>query len=174
MSYFEKVMGGGNSTAKKTAQTIEAVEELRKSSKVFSSFMEEMRMQKMGMPPPKNPQIDENSANIKSNTEALQELKQTNARLTSSLTEARNTVSREEFDELKTLLNKEMIRIDKAMVGVESSHRGFLTRLLQEREISKIKKQQKKFVNKKSAVFRTKRHKGPRMKTTSYKSVNAP
>tara|TARA_E500000178_G_scaffold356616_1_gene436098 strand:- start:422 stop:916 length:495 start_codon:yes stop_codon:yes gene_type:complete len=164
MSYFEKVMRGGNSTAKKTAQTVDAVEELKKSSKVFK--------QKMGMPPPKNPHIDDTK--IKSNTEALQELKQTNARLTSSLTEARNTVSREEFDELKTLLNNEMIRINKAMAGAESSHRGFVTRLLQEREISEIKKQQTKFVNKKSAVFRTKRHKGPRMKTTSYKSVNAP
>ena len=167
-------MGGGNSTAKKAAQALDDVEELKKSNKVFYSFMEDMRMQKMGMPPPKNPQIDENSAKIKSNAEALEELKRTNARLSSSLSESRNTVSREEFDELKMLLNNEMIRNNKAMAAAESSHRGFVKRLLQEREIANIKKQQKKIVDKKKDVFRTKRHKGPRMKTTSYKSANAP
>ena len=61
-------MGGTKSTLR------EDLEELKKQNKKVTSFMDEMRMLKMGMPPHKNEQVERNSTRIEENSLVIEQL----------------------------------------------------------------------------------------------------
>ena len=81
---------GGSSVRKQVEANTSAVGDLQRKHRAVASFMEEMRLQKMGMPPAKDARVEQNSDRIASNAKALEELKRANAALSADLESLRS------------------------------------------------------------------------------------
>ena len=137
---YLKMGVGGSSVRKQVDANSSAVDDLQRKHR---TVMEEMRLQKLGMPPAKDARVEQNSDRIASNAKALEELKQANVVLSADLESLRSLWSATQ-DKVSTLSRSSL-----------------------------FKRKGHKSLENPRAVFRRKTQNPPRTKSMAFRSTSA-